>query len=114
MNQYRISFYDYNAIDPRDRDQIQRTIVNAKDEAEAREIFSFTNCEVVSLEIVAVIVSIPSDEDDTTGYSFKGKITNIKLHDHALTMDEIKAEYYTDYGRDYQEHNDLYIVGNGE
>jgi hypothetical protein len=79
MNPYRISFYDKNALDPQDRDQIQRTIVNAESEQKAIDIFSFTNCEVISVELLV----------------------------------SVQAFTFADYKADYQERNDLYVMGNG-
>ena len=51
----------------------------------------------------------------THGGMFKehGKVTDFRVFDHALTMEEIKAEYYSDYGSNYQERNDLYCTGMG-
>lgn len=51
MNQYKVKFCDRNAIDPRDRETIQYSLINAETEAEARDIFECTNCEVISVEL---------------------------------------------------------------
>jgi hypothetical protein len=68
MNSYRVSFYDKNAIDSRDRDSIQRSCINAESETQAREIFSVTNCEVISVELVVVNYGLFTDDEIKADY----------------------------------------------
>ena len=84
MNKYTVRYYDRNAIDPQERDQIKRAIVNAESDVEAASIMESCDCEVIDVEMVV-----------------------------EKNMEEIKADYFDDYGADYQERNDLYGMGMG-
>ena len=75
------------------------------------------------LKLAVDSISERADEPECCCYEYMGDNPNCPKHggmfkdvktvDHAMTMDEIKAEYYSDYGMSYQERNDLYCTAMG-